>query len=235
MMRETRATALRREVGKLAALYGAPPPPLATDPFEIAVLESAAYLVSDERRRAVFERLQSEVGLTPERLLALPIETLARLIADGGMLAEHRAEKVQKAALVAQEVGVENLRRLAQAGLGHKELRRFPGIAEPGADRILLLARGAPSLAPDSNALRVLVRLGYGEESKDYGRTYRSVAAAVAPLLPDDFDWLIEAHQLLRQHGQEICKRNDPRCGLCPLSADCRWYGEHVRHPAGRT
>jgi endonuclease III len=202
-----------------------------SDPFEMAILECAAYLVSDERRHAVFERLRGEIGLQPESLLAVPLAALARLIAEGGMLAEHRAGKVQKAARVAQEIGVAELRRLARAGEGRRQLRRFPGIGEPGADKILLFARGARSLAPDSNALRVLLRLGYGEESGNYAREYRSAAAAVAPLLPDDFAWLIQAHQLLRRHGLETCKRGEPRCALCPLTRGCRWYGEHVRHP----
>jgi endonuclease-3 len=219
---------LRRQVARLAGLYGEPALPAATDPFEMVVWENVAYLVSDDRRLAVFERLRREVGFEPEDLLALPVPALARLIADGGMLAEHRAEKLQKAARIAHEIGVAELRRLARAGEGRKQLRRFPGIGEPGADKILLFAHAMRTLAPDSNALRVLVRMGYGEGNADYTRQYRSAAAAVAPLLPDDFPWLVQAHQLLRRHGQETCKRSEPRCELCPLTRDCRWYRVRV-------
>src|SRR2546426_12509444 len=45
-----------------------------------------------------------------------------------------------------------------------KILKRFPGIGDPGADKILLFCRGGQGLGPDSNALRVLVRLGRSEE-----------------------------------------------------------------------
>src|SRR2546422_8413212 len=45
-------------------------------------------------------------------------------------------------------------------------LQRFPGIGEPGADKILLFAGGQVSLGPDSNALRVLYRLGFGKQEK---------------------------------------------------------------------
>ena len=106
-------------------------------------------------------------------------------------------------------------------------LQRFPGIGEPGADKILLFAGGQVSLGPDSNALRVLYRLGFGKQEKDYGRTYRSAAEAVRPELPRNFRWLIRAHQLLRRHGQEICQRAAPRCEACPLTASCRWFKEH--------
>ena len=45
-----------------------------------------------------------------------------------------------------------------------RALKRFPGIADPGADKLLLFAGVTPYLALDSNGLRVLLRLGYGEE-----------------------------------------------------------------------
>ena len=215
---------LHEIVARLEAAHGTPEPPLVSDPFAAAVLESAAYLVDDERRRRVFERLRDAVGITPEALLAIPEAELARLIADGGMLPAHRAAKVQKAAAVAAEIGVDELRRQAAAGTGGRLLRRFPGIGEPGADWLQLLAHGKRTLAPDSNALRVLVRLGFGAESDDYAKTYRSATAAVAPRLPADFDWLIRAHQLLRRHGQQVCRRTGPRCEVCPLTRLCAWY-----------
>ncbi len=215
---------LREAVALLQGAHGKPKPPPARDPFAAVVWENVGYLVDDERRRRVFERLRDAVGITPEALLAVPAEELERLIADGGMLAAHRAAKVQKAAALAAEIGVAELRRQAAAGTGARLLRRFPGIGEPGADRLLLLAGGKRTLGPDSNALRVLVRLGFGAESDDYTTMYRSAAAAVAPQLPDDFDWLVRAHQLLRRHGQEVCKRSVPRCEVCPLTRTCAWY-----------
>lgn len=215
---------LRQVVATLEVSHGTPEPPVTRDPFAAAVLESAAYLVDDARRRRVFERLREAVGITPEALLAVPEDELERLIADGGMLPSHRAAKIRQAAAVAAEVGLDELRRRAADGTGARLLRRFPGIGEPGADRLLLLAGGKRTLAPDSNALRVLIRLGHGAASGDYSAQYRSAAAAVEPLLPDDPDWLLRAHQLLRRHGQEVCKRSAPRCEVCPLTQVCAWY-----------
>ena len=220
---------LREVVTRLEAYHGRPEPPITRDPFAAAVLESVAYLVDDDRRQRVFERLRDAVGITPEALLAVPEDELARLIAGGGMLPAHRAAKVQKAAAIAADVGLDELRRQAAAGTSARLLRRFPGIGEPGADRLMLLAHGKRTLAPDSNALRVLVRLGFGAESEDYTAMYRSTAAAVEPQLPNDFGWLVRAHQLLRRHGQEVCKRSAPRCEVCPLTRLCAWYAGHAR------
>ena len=220
---------LRVVVARLGEAHGTPEPPLAREPFAAVVWENVGYLVDDERRRQVFERLRDQVGITPEALLAVAEDDLAALIADGGMLPAHRAAKVQKAAAIAAEIGADELRRQAAAGTGGRLLRRFPGIGEPGADRLLLLAGGKRTLAPDSNALRVLLRLGFGSDSGGYAAQYRSAAAAVAPQLPDDGEWLLGAHQLLRRHGQEICKRSAPRCEACPLTPTCAWYAARAR------
>ena len=105
-----------------------------------------------------------------------------------------------------------------------KDLRKFPAIGEPAAEKILLFNRRHPILALESNGLRVLVRLGYAPEHRNYSTMYKGVQRALAPQLPASCEALIRAHQLLRQHGQELCKRNSPLCGSCPLRADCAWF-----------
>jgi endonuclease III len=105
------------------------------------------------------------------------------------------------------------------------ELRRFPAIGEPGAEKILLLCGAAPLLALDSNGLRVLLRFGYGTDAKSYAASYRSVRRALVDELPDDHAWLTQAHLLLRRHGQEICRRTRPACGECALRPDCSRRG----------
>jgi len=216
---------LKDAVNRLAKLYGRPRPPL-RDPFALLLWENVAYLVDDARRAKAFAALKRKIGLAPEKILATPSNALATLIKDGGMLPPMRAEKLKRCAELALEIGLPRLRQAVRADpeLAKQLLRRFPGIGVPGADKILLFCRGQRSLGPDSNALRVLRRLGYGEEGKDYGRKYRSVTAAVAPELPHDYGWLIRAHKLLRRHGQELCRTSSPRCELCPLTAACVWY-----------
>lgn len=222
-----RALSLADVVSRLEALYGPPAPPAISDPFEMIVADSASYLVDDDRRARVFSRLREEVGLDPEDILGTPTPILVAVIREGGMLPEQRAEKLAKAASTALEIGLDNLRELIwtdpkKAG---KLLQKFPSIGEPGADKILLFSCAKRTLGADSNVLRVLGRLGFGEgdESK-YTRMYRSAAEAVAPQLPLDFPWLIAAHQLLRRHGQEICRRSSPVCEACPLANGCRWF-----------
>lgn len=82
-----------------------------------------------------------------------------------------------------------------------------------------------PLLALESNGLRVLLRLGFAEEKKNYSASYRGVREALVGQLPSKCDSLVAAHQLLRQHGQELCKRTRPLCEAeCPLTAECRYF-----------
>ena len=100
-------------------------------------------------------------------------------------------------------------------------LKRFPGIGDPGAEKILLLTGKHALLAPESNGLRTLVRLGYAPEQTSYSSTYRSMRSALAPLESRGAKFLQRAHLLLRLHGQELCKHSAPFCDRCPLSDRC--------------
>src|SRR4029077_7072946 len=105
-----------------------------------------------------------------------------------------------------------------------KALQGFPAIGAPGAEKILLFTKTYPVLALESNGLRVLLRLGFGEERKNYSASYASVQAALKEHTGSDFDFLIRAHHLLRRHGKEFCRTNNPACEICPVRSDCDYY-----------
>ena len=84
-----------------------------------------------------------------------------------------------------------------------------------------MIAGSVRTLAPDSNGVRVLCRLGFGKADARYDRMYASVVAATEPELPEKPAWWVEAHQLLRQHGKTLCKAGVPRCSECPLASRC--------------
>ena len=209
-------------VAALERTYGKPAP-LPSDPWELILRENASYLVDDATREEVYRSLEARLGTSPNAILGAPDSVLESAIAKGGMRPSMRAAKLREAASLAEEIGLARLRRLAKEGSpgARRVLKRFPGIGEPGADKLCLAAGSAVTLAPDSNALRVLVRLGYTEEDANYAKTYRAAADAVAPDLKKDRAWLVKAHQLLRRHGQETCRRSAPLCEACPLATNC--------------
>lgn len=218
-------------IDELEEFYGRPELPKVTDPLGMILLENVAYLLSDERREQAFNALRERVGLTPPDILMAHEETLLEVAHLGGMHPAARVEKLRRIAQIALQEFDGDFERVLKQPLAKakKSLKTFSGIGDPGAERILLFSRTHPILALDSNGLRVLLRLGYGEDRKSYASTYRSAQEAVDAELKKDFDWLIAAHQLLRRHGQELCKTASPLCSRCPLKSSCRYYQKEVR------
>ena len=212
-------------IDTLERFYGRPKPPAVTDPLGMILLENAAYLVDDDRRQAAFDTLRKQIGLNPSRIQAASAERLLAVAERGGAFPAQRVGKLRRVAELALDLFDGDLNRIPRLSLtaAKRALRKFPGIGEPGAEKILLFAEAYPIPALESNGLRVLVRLGFGKESKNYSTTYRSAQKAIEGQFPADCDWLIRAHQLLRRHGQEICRRTIPECEVCPLASGCEY------------
>lgn len=214
---------------KLREHYGAVPGPPADGPFQLILWEQVAYLAGDDRRREAFELLARRVGFTPQEVLGASLKALTEIAAAGGAIAvEERAARMQESARRVMEEWDGDLTLVLGLPLPEatKALTKFPMIGRPGAEKILLLTGAHPVLALDSNGLRVLLRLGYGEDEGRYEKTYKSVQAATEPELREDCDWLIQLHLLLRHHGKELCRNTRPRCNLCPLTGECAFYAE---------
>jgi endonuclease III len=217
---------LHRIVARLEKHYGPPAPPVTTDPFELILWENIAYLVSDERRQEVFVLMRKTVGTRPHQILAAQSDALLRVATLGGMQPEKRAARLRELALIAlNEFGGDLSAALdLPQPKAKKALQKFPSIGEPSAEKILLFTRSYPVLGLESNGLRVLLRLGFGEEKKNYTASYRSVQEAIKDHLGHDYDQLIAAYILLRHHGKELCKTNNPRCEKCPVKKSCDYY-----------
>ncbi len=175
-----------------------------TDGWELVLAENVAYLVDDDRRREALRELRRLVGIEPEQILAASDDVLLQVVA--GM---------QPTARVAR------LRRCAELAIAEAPWTRFPGIGKPGAERIALFTGTRAVLALDSNALRVLVRLGYGDPDAAYATTYRQAQTQASTELAETVPARQRAHQLLRRHGQTICRRTAPACPRCPLANHC--------------
>ena len=215
---------LRSVVTTLRRHYGKPTPPISRDPFHLILWEQVGYLVPDVQRRRAFSALRTEVGLQPTAILAAPTATLETITRLGGPIAVRvRASRLRESAELVLGRWDGNLRAALRLPLpqARRALAQFPMIGEPGADKILVFTKTARLLPLDSNALRVLRRLGMTPDAKDYRTTYRRAQNTLARGLPNDHNWLISAYGLLRLHGQELCRRTAPACSRCPFWACC--------------
>lgn len=214
------ATKLKSVLIRLRQYYGPLPEP-PSDPFVLILLENVAYLAKGDRKQAALQLLERTVGTEPESILAASDAKLAAVTAHG-ILGDTFVEKLRECAAIAVGEFGGDLTAVVDRppAEAKRALRRFPGIGEPGAEKILLFTRRQPLLAPESNGLRVLTRLGFVREESSYAKTYAAARALGSELglsIPD----LVIAHRLLHHHGQELCRRSEPDCPACPVRESC--------------
>jgi len=131
---------------RLQERYGAQRPPPAKTAFEHVLWENVAYLVSDERRKEAFRALVKQVGRTPAAIRAASREALLDVTARRGMHPERRVMKLIDCADIAFERHGGKLETVLvrPAPEARRALQRFPGIGQPGAEKIPALHRRAP-------------------------------------------------------------------------------------------
>lgn len=211
---------------KLEARHGRREPSWPVDPYEFLIWWHCGYPASDLTCTKGWSALKREVGVEPRTMLAATQVRLAHALKAGGMLPELRAMRLQQIAQrVMNEFGGDLRAGLAgSSGEVRKALKRFPGIADPGADRILLFGHLQPVAAVPSNCPQVLVRLQLGLERENYGVNYREAQKLIEAEIPEQFHARMRAYLLLKEHGQTICKRSKPKCDQCPVSANCAYF-----------
>ena len=211
-------------IATLRRFHGHIEPPPAHNAFELILFENVAYLAAAPSRLQAFEMLKQSIGTLPQEILGATRASLERVTAHG-ILKARFADKLRACARIAVDSYGGDLDSALRGPIesARSALRKFPGIGAPGADKILLFCGRAACLAPESNGLRVLVRLGFIADDKSYARMYRA-SAAVEQQLPAKIPQMQQAHLLLHRHGTSLCKRSSPRCSQCPLANRCAWF-----------
>ncbi|HEX6810087.1 MAG TPA: hypothetical protein VF384_00565 [Planctomycetota bacterium] len=189
------------------------------DPWHAILWENVVYLTDEARRRKAFAQLRSATGLDAAIIAAAPDEVLLPICGKGKLAGQQVAKLRECAELFASTGDPRELVKLPEAK-ARKGLCAFPGIGLPGFHRLRLFARVEPCATFESNGVRSLARLHFGEEQKDYAATYRAVTAVAAEELTEDVDVRIDAWLRLRRHGQQTCRRQ-PLCDACPVANHC--------------
>lgn len=215
----------------LEAFHGRQSANWPTDPYLFLVWWHCGYPASDAACAKGWASLE-QIGVTPERLLAANPAKLAAALKAGGMVPELRAMRLKEIAeRVEKEFGGdlrEGLKGLPLPKI-RTALKKFPNIADPGADRILLFGGISPVAAVPSNCPHVLVRIRLGLERENYGVTYKEAQGMIASEVPARFDARVRAYLLLKVHGQVVCKRTNPKCGECPVAVECAYFAGRRR------
>jgi len=98
------------------------------------------------------------------------------------------------------------------------ELLKLPGIGRKSANVILLEAFNIPSgIAVDTHAKRISNRLGL-TISQDPIKIEQDLLAYFS------IDQIRDINHLLMWHGRNLCIAQNPRCEICPLKKDCKYF-----------
>jgi endonuclease III len=222
---------LPRILDRLEQFHGPQQPLWPTEPYEFLIWWHCGYPASDAVCAKGWDALERTVGIEPAQILDAGVVKLADALRAGGMVPELRAMRLIEIASRVQREFSGDLRNAFTGTLPdvRKTLQKFPGIAGPGADRILLFGGIAPVPAVPSNCPHVLVRLQRGPERENYGAMYRDAQKFIEAETPAAFDARTRAYLLLKCHGQELCKRTNPKCQGCPVKDCCAYFARSPR------
>ena len=109
------------------------------------------------------------------------------------------------------------------------ELRKLPGLGAYTAAAVAAIAFGRRAVVVDANVERVVSRLFAIEEPLPGSR--RIIRARADSITPGERSG--DFAQAIMDLGSGICTSRDPKCSLCPLSADClaKQMGDQGRLP----
>jgi endonuclease III len=201
-----------------------PPVRALSDPVHLILWENIGYLIDDERRAGLFAEFEQRIGLDATSIARARRAPLLDIAKRGGMGADKRVERWREIAKIVRDQAQGDLAAALKALPVPKAralLKSFPGIGDPGADKILLFAGRDIRPALDSNGLRTMLRLGLSLEGTSYGASYKAAVRTLSERGVKTRAWFIKAYETLRHHGQTLCKRAGPNCLACPLSKAC--------------
>lgn len=96
------------------------------------------------------------------------------------------------------------------------------GAGRKTANVVLSNAFGVPAIAVDTHVFRVSNRLGLANSDN-----VLEVEKQLQKEIPKK-EWTL-AHHLLIFHGRRICIARKPKCEICPLTGECKYYKENIK------
>lgn len=177
--------------------------------FEVAVGAVLTQNTSWKNVSKAIEELNKAGAMAPEKILGMPMHTLASLIRSSGYY-NQKAKRLKALARYFIETGYRATR---------DSLLEIHGIGPETADSIMLYGYGELHFVIDAYTRRVFSRLGVVEEDL----TYESLQSIFEENIPADANIYKEFHALIVEHSKHHCKKR-PECSGCILKRLCKWY-----------
>tara|TARA_X000001036_G_scaffold31917_1_gene26153 strand:- start:336 stop:1211 length:876 start_codon:yes stop_codon:yes gene_type:complete len=101
-----------------------------------------------------------------------------------------------------------------------KEIKTLPGIGDYTANALLGLVHNKPVIAVDGNVKRVFSRIINKKESKINFDQFIEINKKKFFNSKRNSDFV----EALMEFGALICKPKDPKCGICNLNKNCKYF-----------
>ena len=179
-------------------------------PFEVLIATLLSLRTKDEVTAVAAKRLFA-VARTPETLLALGAEEVARLIYPVGFYPTKSKRIMEISTLIRDKYkGV--------VPWDIDELLTLPGVGRKTANLVLVEGYQMEAICVDTHVHRISNRIGY-VKTKDADKT----EMALRKKLPREY-WVIY-NEILVSFGQTLCRPISPFCSRCPVSDLCPRIG----------
>jgi endonuclease-3 len=183
------------------------------DPFAIligAILSQRTMdAITTKATKRLFERYH-----TPEELAAADVEVVSSLIKPVTYYRNKAASIIEVARQIVNRFG-------GSVPPDLESLLSLPSVGRKTANCVLVYGFEIPAIPVDTHVHRISNRLGLVET-----RTPEQTEIELAKTLPKKY-W-IEINDLFVRFGQTICRPIGPRCGVCRLRDDCKYFREVV-------
>lgn len=188
----------------------------ADSPFEVIIGAVLVQNTNWQNVKKAIGNLREVDLLEPHALHQVPQEELEELIRPSGYfrIKARRLCNLLKFLVDRYDGSLEAMFRTGQSSL-REELLGIDGVGPETADSILLYAGGLPVFVVDTYTYRVLARHGWIGFDADY----HAIQDYCQSSLPEDAALYNEFHALLVRLGKDYCRKSNPKCEPCPLSA----------------
>lgn len=183
-------------------------------PFEIIVGAILTQNTSWQNVARAIDNLKKAMVLTPEKLHSLPLDKLAQLIRPSGYFNIKATRLKEFLKFLFKNYGG-SLKKMFSRPLEdlRKEILSIKGIGPETADSILLYAGGFPVFVVDAYTKRIFSRQKLlSEDAK-----YHHVQELFSRSLKKDVQLYNEYHALIVRLGKDFCRKNNPKCAICPI------------------
>lgn len=189
----------------------------AETPFEVIVGAILTQNTAWKNVEKSINTLKENRLLSPERLIALSENELAKYIKSSGFY-NLKAKRLKNFLFFFQTYSF-SLDKLKNEPDLREKLLNIKGIGKETADSIILYALGMPIFVVDAYTKRIFYRLGF-LNSED--ASYDSVQALFHSSLPTDSTIFNEYHALIVELAKNHCKKK-PVCRGCPVMQACNY------------